>query len=62
MSCPSCAQVSINGVVCHEQGCPDAWRDETRECRWCGGKFKPESGWQEFCCDDCAAAYHGDGT
>lgn len=23
MRCPSCAAVSINGIACHETGCPD---------------------------------------
>ena len=47
--CSSCAAVTINGVYCHEHGCPDAWQDETRECRQCGLDFKPESARQVFC-------------
>ena len=30
MDCESCEAVSINGVWCHEHGCPDA-KDETVE-------------------------------
>lgn len=59
MSCPSCEALMINGVYCHEQGCPDAWKDETRECKWCGGEFKPEHRHQDCCDDSCAEAYHG---
>jgi hypothetical protein len=29
----------INGVLCHESGCPDAWKDYPKECRCCGRKF-----------------------
>ena len=25
--CDGCAILSINGVLCHETGCPDSWRD-----------------------------------
>ena len=25
--CQQCETVHINGVKCHEQGCPDAWMD-----------------------------------
>lgn len=50
--CDSCEVVRINGVLCHEAGCPDAWRDRTRECDVCGCDFLPEgqSHWQ---CPDC---------
>jgi hypothetical protein len=57
--CQSCEQLRINGVVCHESGCPDAWRDETRECRWCGSRFRPEYRNQRECTDGCYAAYRG---
>jgi hypothetical protein len=45
MKCDQCEMVSINGVACHETGCPnahsrwDADHDEwvkQRECRECG--------------------------
>jgi hypothetical protein len=50
--------LSINGVACHEIGCPDAWKDETRECFECGCDFEPEQRYQQVCdcvldvCDD----------
>ncbi len=56
--CNSCEAVMINGVHCHEHGCPDAWKDKTRECKWCGSEFVPEDKNQQFCGDDCAESYH----
>ena len=56
--CDSCEELNINGVNCHEFGCPDAWRDEIRECKWCGYEFKPEEKEERFCSTDCAEIYH----
>jgi hypothetical protein len=59
MRCSACEMVTINGVPCHETGCPEAWRDYDRECAWCGTRFRPENRYQ-FCCDpSCDASYHG---
>jgi hypothetical protein len=52
--CNSCEVLNINGVNCHESGCPDAWMDYSKECKWCGSSFKPEEEYQECCCDSCA--------
>ena len=54
MICNGCDASFINGVLCHEEVCPDAWRDETRECEWCGGKFEPEERLQTCCCESCS--------
>jgi hypothetical protein len=51
--CDSCEVLNINGMNCHETGCPEAWKDYKRKCKWCGGAFKPESRNQVYCCDDC---------
>ena len=51
--CDQCEVVMINGVRCHETGCPSAWRDETRECSHCGCDFRPESRAQYICSDHC---------
>lgn len=60
MRCQSCELLRINGVVCHEIGCPDAWRDEVRECRECGTAFRPTLyRHQHFCCEGCLNAYYG---
>jgi hypothetical protein len=58
MECNSCNVLYINGVKCHERGCPEAWKDEERECKWCGNKFKPEKQYQDCCCHSCHVAYH----
>lgn len=55
--CDQCEIAYINGVKCHEIGCPDAWKDETRECKWCGNEFKPKEREQDFCEVSCAESY-----
>lgn len=57
--CKSCEALSINGINCHEIGCPDSWMDYKRECKECGCKFKPEKKGQIFCSQCCAASYSG---
>lgn len=52
--CDSCSPSRINGVLCHEAGCPDAWRDCPVDCFTCGCEFFPEERWQGTC-PDCAA-------
>lgn len=59
MSCTGCSPSTIQGVLVHEKGCPEAWRDESRECRWCGTEFKPEDRYQRFCGTDCKNAFEG---
>ena len=49
--CPQCETVYINGVLCHEQGCPEAWKDYTRTCRECGCDFKPMDRFHWVCMD-----------
>jgi hypothetical protein len=56
--CEQCEIMYINGVRCHETGCPDAWKDETKNCKWCGSDFKPEAGGQKFCSDSCYLDYY----
>ncbi len=57
--CKSCELLRINGVVCHETGCPEAWRDKTRECKFCGCDFVPETRGQTCCSVECNDAYYG---
>ena len=52
--CDGCMVNTVNGVRCHEHGCPSAWREEVRECLWCGTAFVPESPLERFCSADCA--------
>lgn len=56
--CKSCETLVINGVLCHEIGCPDAWMNEIRECDWCGREFKPEDRYQKFCSEECREDYN----
>ena len=57
--CDGCSpsMVSAHGtngmVICHEYGCPDAWRDRMVECAFCGWDFYPESSGQAFCTSEC---------
>ena len=54
--CDSCDAVMINGVYCHEHGCPDGWRDQPEECFWCGTEFKPQVQFQRCCSESCHQA------
>ena len=57
--CDSCNPDMINGSLCHETGCPDAWRDYETECAFCGCDFWPEDSGQ-LCCDrECHGSYFG---
>lgn len=54
-TCDSCSWLTINGVFCHEFGCPDAWRDELARCFECGLDFTPAERRQSHC-EDCIDA------
>ena len=58
VTCDSCEVVVINNIICHETGCPDAWKDATRVCKWCGRGFKPAEKNQEYCDSAWAESYH----
>ena len=57
--CNSCQMLNINGIPCHELGCPEAWRSEIRSCRECGTDFRPESPLQYDCSPECTSSYWG---
>lgn len=57
-ACNSCEILYINGIRTHESGCPDAWKDGERSCKWCGAPFIPEERHQECCGHTCHVAYH----
>lgn len=59
VTCQGCSVLVINNHICHERDCPDAFRDELRECKECGGDFIPENNNQEFCSDQCYSIYNG---
>lgn len=47
MHCDHCEMIAINGVACHEQGCPRT----PRQCRECGEMFEPDGHLQ--LCEGC---------
>lgn len=47
--CDSCDPARIQGVLCHEAGCPQAWRDESIECGQCGEEFYPAERGLNYC-------------
>lgn len=51
--CNSCEVLYINGVKCHETGCPEAWKDQIFDCIWCGTEFTPEYKGQDYCSESC---------
>jgi len=56
--CPSCAMVRVNGVVIHEENCPDGHLFLVRGCLWCGSDFCPDTPRQKFCSEECRHDYH----
>lgn len=61
--CDQCELMTINGVICHETGCPNDWINPATgqgfetECVWCGGVFTPVFRGEKCCCNDCAHTY-----
>jgi hypothetical protein len=52
MKCDQCDMVAIQGIPCHETGCPNAWKDQKRTCVECGIQFPPTRYYQTVC-NDC---------
>lgn len=44
--CSQCAAASINGIACHETGCPN----ERHECKGCGSAVT----FRNTYCEDCS--------
>jgi len=68
-ACPNCKTVRINGVLCHEDGCPTPHIGKTLECIWCGAKFKVPADEEPikrrimgreryFCSEDCLESFN----
>lgn len=57
--CDSCQVLVINGALCHEHGCQDAYKNKILQCKWCGSEFTPQSNQDKFCSPCCNAAYNG---
>lgn len=46
--CAQCQLVRINGLLCHEIGCPAAYKDYVYTCP-CGTDFRPKYSRQRWC-------------
>lgn len=46
--CDRCQMMLLNGVPCHELGCPAVWL-EAKDCVECGRAFEPAHRHQRFC-------------
>ncbi len=57
--CDSCEVLNINGVNCHEHGCPDSWKDNLKGCKWCGNDFLPSNKYQDVCSTECFQDCYG---
>lgn len=60
-ACESCDPSRINSMLCHEQGCPDEWRDILRTCFECGFDFNPQERYARVCAN-CIDQNEGDET
>ncbi|MFA5037535.1 MAG: hypothetical protein WC479_10220 [Candidatus Izemoplasmatales bacterium] len=67
MKCPNCDSATVNGIVCHEHGCPTPWIGRIFECCFCGEKFRvPEderpirSFYRIFCNETCKSMSLGE--
>ena len=64
MKCNQCQAIRINGIICHETGCPNnhinlnTGKPYVKECAWCGTKFEPENKHDKFCSDECTESYN----
>lgn len=55
-SCDQCEEMMINGVRCHETGCPNAWKGRPIECFECGCDYIPKEHVRgRGTCPDCLA-------
>ena len=56
--CDSCQIISINGILCHEFGCPDSWKNKKHSCKECGSEFELEEKFEVFCSEHCYAMFN----
>ncbi len=49
MKCTQCQYVYINGVGCHETGCPEMWKNQAVHCFECGFPFLRNERYQKTC-------------
>jgi hypothetical protein len=63
--CDQCEALRINGVYCHETGCPNAWKQAKGYCDNCGELLPPltedtSPSMYNFCSEGCYDEYWGD--
>ena len=56
--CDGCTPTTIGGILVHELGCPESWRDQHRKCKECGDTFYPLSRYQGIC-ESCTRDNYG---
>ena len=59
LTCDSCQILAINGVACHEQGCPNGHKNKTADCKECGRTFRLKHNGQTLCSNKCHREYYG---
>lgn len=65
MRCEQCSSTNINGVNCHETGCPNSHIDLSTgkphkvKCLECGCDFQPIDK-ESFCDHTCMGSYLGE--
>jgi hypothetical protein len=57
LRCPSCQLARIQGIVCHETGCPDRHLFTFTSCLWCGQRCKARRDGRRFCSGSCYRSY-----
>lgn len=61
--CDQCEVLTINGIPCHENGCPNKHIDPStqepyvRKCKWCGSEHKNGPKF-DFCDEECVQSYN----
>jgi hypothetical protein len=55
VKCDQCQLLRINGVVCHEIGCPNATVSKT--CKWCDREFRTKDRFRQTCSPGCQKAW-----
>lgn len=53
VGCSQCEALCINGIACHETGCPN----QTRACDECGASIPKRQRLCESCCEDLFPSY-----
>lgn len=55
--CDGCSPSRINGALCHEQGCLEAWKDYAKTCSECDRNYYAQRPGAFQMCHFCARNY-----